>query len=698
MADSDATPDPGLHEDGSAERLAIDTIRTLAMDAVAKAKSGHIGTPMALAPVGHTLWSKFLRYDPSCPDWPNRDRFVLSVGHASMLLYALIHLAGIEEIDADGNKTGAEAISLDDIRQFRQLSSRTPGHPEYRHTTGVETTTGPLGAGCGNSVGMAIAERWLAARYNRDGFPLFDHDVYVLCGDGDMMEGVASEAASLAGHLKLSNLCWIYDSNHVTIEGGTGLAFDEDVGKRFEAYGWHVVHVDDANDTAAVAAAIETFRATDDRPTMIVVRSIIGFGSSIQGTSKAHGEAMTADDIRGTKKAYGWPEDAQFLIPDGVKEAFGGALAGRGQPLRAAWEAMLERYRVTEPALAAELDAMLADKLPDGWDADIPVFPADEKGMASRDASGKVLNAIAPRLPWLVGGSADLAPSTKTLIEQDGSFEPGSYAGRNLHYGVREHGMGAVVNGMTLSHLRAYGATFLVFLDYMRPPVRLSAIMEIGAVWVFTHDSIGVGEDGPTHQPIEQIAILRATPGLDAIRPCDANEVAAAWRALLQDGSHPTALILSRQALPTLDRSKYAAADGLAKGAYVLADSDDPEVILIGTGSEVALVVAAHDRLLADGVRSRVVSMPSWFRFELQDESYRDSVLPPAVKARLAVEQAGEIGWDRYVGSAGDTITMSTFGASAPIAKLQDKYGFTVDNVVAKAKQLIAEAASAERE
>ena len=693
MADATtAAARAALHEDGSPERLQIDTIRTLAMDAVAKAKSGHIGTPMALAPVGHTLWSKFLRYDPSRADWPNRDRFVLSVGHASMLLYALIHLAGIEEIDADGNKTGQEAVSLDDIRQFRQLSSKTPGHPEYRHTTGVETTTGPLGQGCGNSVGMAIAERWLAARYNRPGFTLFDHDVYALCGDGDMMEGVASEAASMAGHLKLSNLCWIYDSNHVTIEGGTNLAFDEDVGKRFEAYGWHVIHVSDANDTGAVAAAIESFRATDDRPTMIVVHSVIGYGSSIQGTAKAHGEAMTADDIRGTKKAYGWPEDAQFLIPDGVKEAFGDAVAGRGRPLREAWEATLERYRSAEPALAAELDAMLADKLPDGWDDDIPTFPADEKGMASRDASGKVLNAIAPKLPWLIGGSADLAPSTKTTIEDGGSFEPDSYGGRNFHFGVREHGMGAVVNGMTLSHLRGYGATFLVFLDYMRPPVRLSAIMELAATWVFTHDSIGVGEDGPTHQPIEQIAMLRATPGLDAIRPCDANEVAAAWRCLLRDGTRPTALILSRQALPTLDRSRYAAADGLAKGAYVLDDTDNPEVILIGTGSEVALVVAAHERLKADGVRSRVVSMPSWYRFELQDEGYRDSVFPPAVKARLAVEQAGEIGWDRYVGSGGDTITMSTFGASAPIAKLQDKYGFTVDTVVEKAKQLIAEA------
>ncbi|WP_425228327.1 transketolase [Sphingomonas sp.] len=695
MTDADtATADPALHEDGSSQRLQIDTIRTLAMDAVVKAKSGHIGTPMALAPVGHTLWTRFLRTDPARPDWPNRDRFVLSVGHASMLLYALLYLAGVEEIDAEGNKTGAPAISLDDIKQFRQLSSKTPGHPEYRHTTGVETTTGPLGQGCGNSVGMAIAERWLAARYNQDGFTLFDHDIYVLCGDGDMMEGVASEAASLAGHLKLSNLCWIYDSNSVTIEGGTSITFDEDVGKRFQGYGWQVIHVDDANDTEAVAAAIDTFKGTGDRPTLIVVRSIIGYGSSIAGTSKAHGEAMTADDVRGTKKAYGWPEDAQFLVPDGVKEAFSAAVADRGRPLRETWEATLGRYRLAHSDLATELDRLLEDRLPDGWDADIPTFEADEKGLATRDSAGKVLNAIAAKVPWLIGGSADLAPSTKTDIKGKPSFEPGSYDGSNFHFGVREHGMGAVVNGMALSHLRSYGSTFLVFLDYMRPPVRLSAIMELATAWIYTHDSIGVGEDGPTHQPIEQLAILRATPGLDMLRPCDANEAAWAWRGIMQEGNRPAALVLSRQALPTLDRTRYASAEGVLKGGYVLADSDVPAVILIATGSEVALAVQAHEQLKAEGVSSRVVSLPSWYRFELQDEAYRDSVLPPAIKPRLAIEMAGEIGWDRYVGSHGDTITMSTFGASAPIAKLQDKFGFTVDKVVAKAKQLIAEAKS----
>jgi transketolase len=690
--------DPSVREDGSADRLAIDTIRTLSMDAVQKANSGHPGTPMALAPVGWTVWSKFLRYDPATPDWPNRDRFVLSVGHASMLLYSLIHLAGIEEIDADGNKSGNEAVSLEDIRNFRQLSSKTPGHPEYRHTTGVETTTGPLGAGCGNSVGMAIAERWLAARYNRPGFPLFDHDVYTLCGDGDMMEGVAAEAASMAGHLKLSNLCWIYDSNHISIEGDTALAFDEDVGKRFEAYGWKVLHLDDANDTAAITAAIEEFRATDDRPTFIVLHSIIGWGSPKAGSEKAHGEPLGEDNIRATKKAYGWPEDAHFLVPDGVAERFSGAIRDRGQPLREEWQAMFARYQQQFPDEGRQLTQMFASKLPDDWDADIPVFEADEKGLATRDSGGKVLNAIAGRIPWLVGGSADLSPSTKTDIKGKDSLEASNYGGQNVHFGVREHGMGAVVNGMELSHLRSYGSTFLVFLDYMRAPVRLSAIMELGSVWVYTHDSIGVGEDGPTHQPIEHLATLRAIPGLDTVRPGDANEVAYAWRGAIEHADRPSALVLSRQAMTTLDRTNYASADGVLKGGYILADSEDPEVILIATGSELQLVVQAHEKLIAEGVRSRVVSLPSWFRFELQDEEYRNSVLPPKVKARLAVEMAGEMGWTRYVGLEGDTITMSTFGASAPLAKLADKYGFTVDNVAKKARELIANAASAAKE
>ena len=684
-----ATLPANVHEDGSPERLQIDTIRTLAMDAVQKANSGHPGTPMALAPVGWTLWTKFLRYDPATPDWPNRDRFVLSVGHASMLLYALLHLAGVEEIDRDGKKTGQPAISLEDIENFRQLSSKTPGHPEYRHTTGVETTTGPLGQGCGNSVGMAIAERWLAARYNKPGFTLFDHDVYALCGDGDMMEGVAAEAASVAGHLKLSNLCWIYDSNHISIEGATDLAFDEDVGKRFEAYGWNVIHVDDANDTAAMTKALETFKATDDKPTFIVVHSVIGWGSPRAGSEKAHGEALGVENVAKTKEAYGWPAK-DFYVPEGVKEAFTAAMSNRSAPLREEWQALFARYKQAEPELGAELDHMLGDTLPEGWDADIPTFDADEKGVASRDAGGKVLNAIVKRVPWLLGGSADLAPSTKTDIKGAPSFEAGNYAGTNFHFGVREHGMGAIVNGMTLSHLRGYGSTFLVFLDYMRAPVRLSAIMELGAVWVYTHDSIGVGEDGPTHQPIEHLATMRAIPGLDTIRPCDANEVAEAWRAILKDGSTPAALVLSRQALPTLDRSKYAPASGLAKGGYVLADSDGtPDVILIATGSEVSLAVKAYEQLKGEGVKARVVSMPSWHRYELQDDDYKESVLPKAVKARVAIEMAGEIGWDRYVGYEGKTITMSTFGASAPLAKLADKFGFTPEKVVEVAKSVM---------
>ncbi len=683
--------DTMLREDGSPERLAIDTIRTLAMDAVQKADSGHPGTPMALAPAAHTLWTKFLRYDPATPDWPNRDRFVLSVGHASMLLYSLLHLAGVEEIDADGQKTGNPAISVDDIKQFRQLSSKTPGHPEYRHTTGVETTTGPLGQGCGNSVGMAIAGRWLAAHFNRDDFTLFDHDVYVFCSDGDLMEGVSSEAASLAGHLKLSNLCWMYDSNHITIEGGTDLAFDEDVGKRFEAYGWHVVHVDNAEDTTAIGKAIETFKATDDRPTMIVLHSVIGIGfPTIAGTHKAHSDAPGKDEIRGAKKAYGWPEDAQFLVPDKAKSSFHDSVAGRGAPLREEWEAMFERYREQHANLAHQLDQMRQGKLPDGWDADLPTFDTDAKGMASRAASGEVLNAIAPHVPYLVGGAADLSPSTKTDVKGADSLEAATPGGRNMHFGIREHAMGSIANGMALSYLRSYTGTFLVFSDYMRPPMRLAAIMELPVIFVFTHDSIGVGEDGPTHQPIEQLTALRVVPGMDVIRPGDANETRVAWQAALEATSHPTVMAFSRQPLPTLDRGKYAGAGGLMKGGYVFADCEGtPDIILIACGSELSLVTDAHEKLTADGVKARVVSMPSWFRYEKQDEAYKESVLPSSVAARLAVEQGSEVGWDRYVGLKGKVIAMSTFGASAPIAKLQDKFGFTLDHVLKVAHELL---------
>lgn len=676
----------------SSARLAIDTIRTLAMDAVQAANSGHPGTPMALAPLAHTLWTRFLRYDPATPDWPNRDRFVLSCGHASMLLYALLHLADVVEIDADGKPTGKPAVGLDDIRHFRQLGSRTPGHPEYRMTTGVETTTGPLGQGCGNSVGMAIAARWLARTFNREGFTLFDNDVYVVCSDGDMMEGVASEAASMAGHLRLANLCWIYDSNHVTIEGDTDLAFDEDVALRFEAYGWKTITLADAEDTEGFAAAIGRFRETADRPTLIVVRSVIGFGFPTRaGTSKAHSDAPGVEEIRGAKRAYGWPEDATFLVPDEAKRQFSQAVSGRGRPLREAWQAVLQRYEQAHPDLARALQELRQGKLPGGWSDALPKFPPDAKGMASREASGKVLNAIAAHAPSLIGGAADLSPSTRTDIKDAASLEATTPGGRNLHFGVREHAMGAIANGMALTYLRPYTGTFLVFSDYMRPPIRLAAIMELPVVFVFTHDSIGVGEDGPTHQPIEHLAALRAIPGLDTIRPGDANETAVAWKVALRHTHEPTALILSRQPIATLDRGRYAAADGLERGGYVLADAQggDPEIILIGTGSELPLAVAAHEKLASEGVRSRVVSLPSWYLFEKQDSDYRDSVLPPAVRARLAIEQGGSLGWDRYVGHDGATLTMSTFGASAPIAKLQQKFGFTLDNVCKLVRQVI---------
>ncbi|ALN74452.1 transketolase [Aureimonas sp. AU20] len=685
------TPSETRTGENGSPQLVIDTIRTLSMDAVLKAHSGHVGAPLGLAPVAYSLWTQFLRYDPTAPDWPNRDRFVLSVGHGSMLLYSVLHLAGVEEIDADGRKTGKPAVSLDDIKQFRQLSSKTPGHPEYRMTTGVETTTGPLGQGCGNSVGMALAERWLAARYNKPEAKVFDHDVIVLCGDGDMMEGVSSEAASIAGHLKLSNLCWIYDNNKVSIEGFTSLAFSEDVAERFRGYGWKTLHVQDGNDLAAIEKAVAEFRQTDDRPTLIVVDTVIGYGlQKQQGTASAHGEAFDADDVKGAKRFYGWPEDKDFLVPDAAARSFRAAVEGRGRPAREEWEAAFARYRAAYPELAAEIDAMRSGKLVAGWDGSIPTFEADAKGLATRDSGGKVLNAIAEKVPYLIGGSADLAPSNKTKLgfEGAGSFESDNYAGRNLHFGIREHAMGSIANGMALTYVRPYASTFLVFSDYMRAPVRLSAIMEIPVVWVFTHDSIGVGEDGPTHQPIEHLASLRAIPGLNTIRPCDANETAEAWRVAMEQTHEPTALILSRQPLPTLDRTKYAPASGLKRGGYVLAGDpgETPDVILIGTGSEVSLCLAAYEKLVAEGVKARVVSLPSWELYEKQDDSYRDSVLPPDVMARVVVEQAGSMGWDRYVGAKGAKVTMSTFGASAPLAKLQEKFGFTPDAVVAKAR------------
>jgi transketolase len=676
------------------DQLCIDTIRTLSMDAVQQANSGHPGTPMALAPVGYTLWSQFLRYHPQHPDWPNRDRFVLSVGHASMLLYSLLHLAGVDEIDADGHMTGKPAVSLDDIKQFRQMDSKTPGHPEYRMTTGVETTTGPLGQGCANSVGMAMAERWLAERFNRPGATLFDYKVYTLCGDGDMMEGVSSEAASVAGHLKLANLCWIYDNNTISIEGHTELAFSEDVAARFRAYGWNTLHVTDANDSDALAQALETFRNTTDAPTLIVVDSVIGYGApNKQNSAAAHGEPLGVEEIRLAKTAYGWNPDASFEVPEQARQVLRDALLERSEALYTDWHRALDQLSKSEPALAEEFARMRAGQMPDGWDAQLPSFEADEKGIASRASGGKVLNALAEQIPWVIGGSADLSPSTKTNLTFDGagSFSADNYSGRNLHFGVREHAMGAIANGLALCYLRAYTSTFLVFSDYMKPPIRLAAIMELPVVFVFTHDSIGVGEDGPTHQPIEQLAQLRGTPGVLTLRPGDASETAEAWKIALAQTHRPSCLILSRQNLPTLDRTRYAAASGVSKGAYILADAEDgkPQVLLLATGSELSLAVQAYEQLKAEGIGARVVSMPCWELFEDQDADYREAVLPDAITARIAIEQAGPLGWDRYVGRNGAKVVMNSFGGSAPLAKLQAKFGFNVENVVKLARQQV---------
>ncbi|KQU29328.1 transketolase [Methylobacterium sp. Leaf94] len=687
MSGADTKPNAALSE---IDKLSIDTLRTLAIDAVQKANSGHAGAPMALAPVAYTLWNRYLRYDPAHPHWPNRDRFVLSAGHASMLLYGLIHLAGVTEKDG-GN---APALTIDDLKNFRQLDSRTPGHPEYHFTTGVETTTGPLGQGVANSVGMAMGGRFLGERLNRPDLPLFDYNVYAICSDGDLMEGVASEAASIAGHLRLSNLCWIYDNNTITIEGHTELAFSEEVAARFLAYGWQVLRVADANDVHAVSSALETFLQSSDRPTLIVVNSIIGYGApKKQNTAKAHSDALGEDEVKGAKRVYGWPEDAQFLVPDGVYDNFRNGIGKRGAELYATWEGFFHEAKAADPVHAEELDAYLEGRLPAGWDKDIPVFEADAKGLATRESSGKVLNAIAQHVPFMLGGSADLAPSNKTNLTFEGAgsltpFEPG---GRNIHFGVREHAMGSIVNGLGLVGLRAYGATFLVFADYMRPPIRLAALMEVPVFHVFTHDSIGVGEDGPTHQPVEQLLTLRAIPGLVTLRPADANEVAESYRVIMSLKDQPAVLALSRQPLPTLDRSTYAAASGTAKGAYVLADCEGtPEVILIGTGSEVQLCVSAYEALTAEGVKARVVSMPSWDLFERQDEGYRNSVLIPEVLARVAVEQGSVIGWDRFAGSAGTIIGMHTFGSSAPIKDLQTKFGFTPEKVLQAARDQIA--------
>jgi transketolase len=675
----------------SLDQLCVNTIRTLSMDAVQQANSGHPGTPMAMAPVAYTLWQRVLRFDPDDPIWPNRDRFVLSMGHASMLLYSMLHLTGVKAVDPDYERLGELSVKLDDIKRFRQLDSKCPGHPEYRWTSGIETTTGPLGQGVATSVGMAIAGRWMAAHFNRPGFEMFDYDVYALAGDGCMMEGISGEAASLAGHLGLSNLCWIYDNNKITIEGHTAWAFSEDVATRFVGYGWNVTRVGDANDLEMLTRAFNTFRKTTDRPTLIIVDSHIAWGApNKQDTHAAHGEPLGEEEIRLTKRNYGWPEDATFLVPDGVREHFARGIGERGRTAREAWTKLFEAYRGKYPDLADHLHRMQHRQLPEGWDKGLDPFPADPKGVSGRDASGKVLNVVAKNVPWLVGGSADLAPSTKTRLtfEGAGDLTADTPGGRNMHFGIREHAMGAVMNGMALSKVRAYGSGFMIFSDYVRPAIRLSAIMELPTIYIFTHDSIGVGEDGPTHQPIEHLASLRAIPGLITIRPGDANEVVEAWRFIMQRHHDPVVLVLSRQNLPTVDRAKYGAASGVAKGAYVLADSGGtPQVILMGTGSEVSLCVDAHERLAKEGIRSRVVSMPSWELFDRQPEAYRNEVLPPAVTARVAVEQASTFGWGRYVGSAGEVIGMRTFGASAPLKELQKKFGFTPDNVVAAARR-----------
>jgi transketolase len=680
--------------DTELDQLSVNTIRTLSIDAVERAKSGHPGTPMALAPLVYTLWNRVMRFDPEDPIWPNRDRFVLSNGHASMLLWSVLHLTGTRAVNADYERLGQPSVSLEDIRRFRQIGSKAPGHPEYHWVSGVETTTGPLGQGVATSVGMAIAQKWLADRYNRGGFAIFEYDIYVVCGDGCLMEGVGAEAASLAGHLGLDNLCWVYDNNHITIEGQTSLAFTEDVAARFLAYGWNVLRVGDANDLDRIQQALGVFRETKGRPTLIILDSHIGYGSPHrQGTSAAHGEPLGDEEVRLTKRSYGWPEEAQFLVPDGVREHFAAGIGARGAAARSRWTALFASYRAAYPELASEIEQMQRRDLPAGWDRNLPVFPADAKGIAGRDASGKVLNVLAQSIPWFLGGSADLGPSNKTTLtyEGAGSFQAGSPGGKNLHFGVREHAMAAIVNGLSLSKLRAFGATFFIFSDYARPAIRLSALMELPTVFVFTHDAMGDGEDGPTHQPVEQLASLRAIPGLVTLRPGDANEVVEAYRYLMPLRHQPAVLALSRQPLPTLDRRVYAPATGVARGAYVLVDPPgaNPEVILIASGSELSLAVEAHGKLLAEGIRSRVVSMPSWEIFEHQTPEYRDSVLPPGVKARVAVEQASTFGWERYVGRSGRVIGMKTFGASAPLKALQEKFGFEPERVAAAAKELL---------
>src|SRR5580700_2039934 len=678
------------------DQLCVNTIRTLAIDAIQQANSGHPGTPMGMAPTVYCLWQRILRFDPEDPIWPNRDRFVLSAGHASTLLYSLLHLTRTKAVGSDYEVAGKPTVSLDDLKNFRQFGSRCAGHPEYHWTSGVESTTGPLGQGVATSVGMAIAGKWLASHFNKPGFELFDYNTYALCGDGCMMEGLSSEAASLAAHLKLDNLCWVYDNNHITIEGHTNITFTEDVAARFLAYGWNVLRVGDANDIDRIEHALEVFRKTPGRPTFIVLDSHIGYGSpNKQDTPEAHGEPLGDEECRLTKRSYGWPEDAKFYVPDGVYDHFEAGVGARGASARQDWVKLFDSYRAKYPDLAAEIDMMQRRELPPGWDRNLPVFPADPKGIAGRDASGKVLNVLAQNISWFLGGSADLGPSNKTTFTFPGAgnLQADTPGGKMLHYGIREHSMAAIVNGLSLSKLRAFGATFFIFSDYARPAIRLSALMELPTIFIFTHDAMGDGEDGPTHQPVEHLASLRAIPGLITLRPGDANEVVEAYRYIMQLRHQPAVLALSRQPLPTLDRAKYAAASGLARGAYVLADSlgGSPEVILIATGSEVSLAVQAHEKLVAAGIRSRVVSMPSWEIFDHQTQEYKDGVLPPRVKSRVAVEQASSFGWERYVGTAGRLNCMKTFGASAPLKELQTRFGFEPDHVAAAAKELLGQ-------
>ncbi|HZQ19780.1 MAG TPA: transketolase [Terriglobales bacterium] len=676
------------------DTLSINTIRTLSIDAVQKANSGHPGAPMALAPVAYVLWQQFLRFDPANPVWPNRDRFVLSNGHASMLLYSMLYLSGVKSIDSEYKVLDRPSITLEDIKSFRQLDSKTPGHPEYRLTSGIETTTGPLGQGVGSSVGMSMASNWLAARYNRPGFEIFNYNIYTFCSDGDLMEGLGSEAASLAGHLKLPNLCWIYDNNSITLDGPADWSFNEDVAARFQAYGWHVTHVMDANDLDALAKAFNEFLQVKDRPTLVIVNSHIGYGSPHkQDTNAAHGEPLGADEVKLSKKFYGWPEDAQFLVPAEVLQNFKDGIGKHGRELSSKWNDLFAKYAKQFPELSDHIHRMQRRELPDGWDKNLPTFPSDAKGVATRESSGKVLNVVAQNVPWLIGGAADLATSNKTDLKFEGAgvFEVGNYGGRNIHFGVREHAMGAALNGMSMIKVRPFGGTFFNFTDYMRPAMRIAAITEIPTIYILTHDSIGLGEDGPTHQPIEQLASLRAMPHMIVMRPGDANEVVEAWKVIMPLKHNPVSLVLSRQALPTIDRSKYASASGVARGGYVLADPQDgkPELILIGTGSELSLCVSAYEKLTAEGVRVRVVSMPSTDIFDTQDDGYKKSVLPPDVKARVSVEAASVFGWERYVGDYGAIIGMTTFGGSAPAKDLFKKFGFTVDHVIEVAKKVL---------